>query len=609
MNKKGFTLVESLLSLSVLGGVSVAGMQYMADEREKEKSYLFIKNVNDVINSVDARISIDGYDPDLWNKLSWNDESDIQENLIGKDLHTSSNCAGGLWNPTVNAESQTVLLPCNFKLNSKLLDIEMKAKITNDSAGFIQKFDIVLDFKNSQSLTDNLINIRSAMKTIDAYEKRENSGNHSMYFVNKADNNQEITSFECINDVTNCSLKASYDRSGGNEYLRADGANSMIGEHITFIESKGQSPMKCIRWANENRDGTGLWSQTLDEDCGIGIYKNNPHPVMLDVVADTGTFKNILLDKECKVYSWNGSNVIDSGLLSPCGTNNSTGEIYQVVENISSRQITTGILYADIAKFSVANIENIVAGTISATTINTINSLKTNIIEEYQAGFGTTFKDNVTIEDVLRVVGVSSFDSDVVVSGNTTFNGDVMFKQSLYLDFRDTQGATCDRNNETLSKDAAGEILFCNDTNKWEIQNGDFYDIIAEVIATQVHQIIQTLNNNGSVSGASAHEQSILITLGILGASRTTWNTGRIRHERFDDGGWNDQQFINWACAADRQFANGYIGDPQKSGYVTQRDPSGSHRSHTARCYARTFERTISHSQILSRIHSRILNK
>lgn len=68
MNKinNGFTLFEVLISLSILGTASIFGLQKLSDEIDKNNIYNFVKNINDVVNAVDSRISIDGYDPDLW---------------------------------------------------------------------------------------------------------------------------------------------------------------------------------------------------------------------------------------------------------------------------------------------------------------------------------------------------------------------------------------------------------------------------------------------------------------------------------------------------------------------------------------------------------------
>ena len=469
-NKNGFTLFETMLSIGILGSVSVAALQYSADQIEKSKIQNFVKNINDVVNAVDARIAIDGYDPDLWNKLSWNDESDIIDNLVKKDLQTNSNCTGGSWTPSVNAESSTVLLPCNFSLSANKMDFEINSKIENDSAGFIQKFEIVTNFKSQESFQKNLINLRTAMRDIDTYEKRERSGSHSMYFVNKNDTNDEITSFECINDLTNCSFKAVFDRSGGNEYLRADGANSMIGEHITFIESKGQSPMKCIRWANTDRSGTGVWTQTLDEDCGIGIYKNDPHPVMLDVVADTGTFKNILLDKECNLYAWNGSNVVDTGGTSPCGINNTTGDVYQVVKNATSYRIDTVDIYSDNsssnkADFAIANIGDLIAQTIKVNTIDVLNELKTDLIKSYATN-NVTFDSNVTINDILIAGNNVNIAGDTYGEGEAYFRGNIISENSLISNKSiqikevNTENSSCPING-SLSVTADGGLLNC----------------------------------------------------------------------------------------------------------------------------------------------------
>ena len=472
MNKinKGFTLFEVLISLSILGTVSIFGLQKLSDEIDKNNIYNFVKNINDVVNAVDSRISIDGYDPDLWESLSWSDESEIINNLVGEDLQSiNSKCPNGKWNPKLNAESETSLLPCNFNFGNSKFD--MSSKIINDSAGFIQKFEIVFNFKNNDFFQNNLIDLRSAMRDIDTYEKRENSGMHSMYFVSKLDTNKEITSFECINDISNCSFKASYDRSGGNEYIRADGSNSVIGEHLTFIESKGDSPMKCIRWANTDRAGTGTWSQTVDEDCGIGIYKNDPHPVMLDVVADTGTFKNILLDKECKLYAWDSSSVVDTGSLSPCGINATSGDVYQVVDNISAFNLNSVNIYGTNSDFTLSNIDRLIADSISSNTIDILSELRTDLIKSYSTSNNIVLDSNVTINEILTAKNNVNIAGDIYTAGNAYVEGDITSASSLIsnkaLELKEinSENSSC-LVNGSLSVTSNGSLLNCVD-GKW----------------------------------------------------------------------------------------------------------------------------------------------
>lgn len=467
MKKNGFSLIEVLLSLSILGGVTAAGLSTLNENIEKNKSTTFVKKINDIVNAVDARIAIDGYDPDLWNKLSWINESEINDDLINKELNSSSSkCSGGTWNPSIISEQKTILLPCLFSTDAGKMDIDLRAKINNDSSGFIQNFEVVFFFKSEEAFTKNLRNIRAAMREIDSSEKRENTGSHNMSIVSRTDSDQEITSFDCINNIANCAFKASYDRSGGNEYLRADGGNSLINDHLTFIETKGDSPLKCIRWANTDRSGTGNWTQQLDEDCGVGIYRNDPYPVMVDVVADTGTFKNILLDKDCKIYSWNGSSVIDSGSTSPCGINATSGNIYQVVENISSKQIESSILYSETANFLIANIKDIIADTIKADRISAVTEFKTDLIKSYSVANNIVLDSNVTINEILNAKNNVNISGDLYTVGNAYVEGDITSLNSLIsikaLELKEIniENSSCSVNG-SLSITSNGSLLNC----------------------------------------------------------------------------------------------------------------------------------------------------
>ncbi|HFG1882363.1 TPA: hypothetical protein ACGF2H_003598, partial [Vibrio cholerae] len=355
-----------LLSVMVLGSISTGIILKEVENRNQNERLRFVDEARSIVKAVDHRIAIDGYDPDLWTKLKWESEEEIVDFLIKEELTSEyhDKCSDGKWKPAINSENNTKLIECNLWKYRKNHGEAMSAEVRIDYAGFIQGFDLFINFTDEENFKNYFRDIKYSLNKLSVNKSQELSGIYLNSIVSTS-TKSDISSYECINNPLDCSIKLSLERSGGNEYLRADGGNSMIGEHLTFIESKGQAPLKCVRWSNTVRDGSGSWSRELDEDCGIGIYEKTGQPVMVDVVADTGTFKNIALDKECIVYKWDGSKVVDSGKVAPCGMTNEGSELYQVISNIHSEGIETYDIKATTASFSILNIEDIIAKSIT----------------------------------------------------------------------------------------------------------------------------------------------------------------------------------------------------------------------------------------------------
>lgn len=428
-NKKGFTLVETLLAVGVAGATSslLIHNQSMKDQdNEMEK---FSNELYSIISAMDKRLDIDGYDESKWSKQKWNNESEIVTSLLTKEfIAKDSNCANGTWEPEDSAAKEVNLVQCDLWKNRKGLDLTMSAEITKDSVDFIQGLDLYLTFNEVSVFEENFIRLKSKLSRSFS-GKEEVTGFHSYSYVDFNDKNKEIGSIDCINDPLHCTIKLSYDRMDGKEYqqaeyLKTDGSSSILGDNLTFIDSAGNAPLKCVRWSNEEKDGSGVWIRNITEECGIGFYKEGANPIMLDVVSKTGTFENILLDKECVVYELLSGEKIpkDLGKKSACGVY-SDSEVYQVVENISSmngyfdeynsKNVDGDTLKTKNLDVAVANIDKIIARTIGVEELNIDSELKfkdTTVV--------VNFNDSVTFEKDMDMLKTTTLEA----TSNAIFN-------------------------------------------------------------------------------------------------------------------------------------------------------------------------------------------
>ncbi len=492
--KNGVTLIESLLGLSVIGALTTSYITLTSDERDEVKYNLLAEDLSTIITAIDTRLAIDGYNTNHWNTLSWNDK-DIGKELLSKQLRSKhlKECKGE-WEPLIEEEKEAELVSCDLWKNKIPLGLKASADITEDLHGFVDRFNLVVFYEEEDDFIDNYYLLKNTLRVLRGKANKESSGNHFYEFVALDDPNTPLSIVDCIDITNKCALKASFSRSGLNESVRIDGQNSVFNEKITFIEDQLNEPLKCVRWKKDNAD---IWSKTLvnEDECGIGIYKETGYPGIVEVNTTTGTFENILIDKECTVFEWDGNNVVDSTKTSPCGISQDSTEVYQIVDNIHANNGYYKNFYATDMNGEQSNINNIVTDNISADSIMisndldvkgmaTINKLEvvnqTNLnnadIDRLSVSKESYFGTNLTFKSDLEVnqnIDVSNLMTGVdIITNHTTVNielealNEVKTDKYLLLTQVQSEGGSCSSNG-SLAKTSNGNALNCIN-GKWD---------------------------------------------------------------------------------------------------------------------------------------------
>lgn len=411
--KNGFTLIESMIALSITASIAGVTINEVSDHNKDIYGKKIALDINNILNAVNNRIAIDGYDPDLWINTSWADRHIIRNELIKKELNTiNSICPNGKWNPIGTSNDDITLLNCDLYKNESNIDINLSAEITTDTLDFINGFNIYFSFNNENDFKSYYQGLKRGIREISMSNQKEISGTHTYYFVESSNRNNIISTNQCISNPLNCEFKASYSRIGGGEYIRADGSNSIIGENLTFIETKSSdAPLKCLRWKNNidrDRYNTGIW-KVEEDDCGVGIYKTKNNKNEIALIADTGTFKNILLDKSCNRYSWNGSDVltVSTANPTPCGTTSDGSYIYQVVDNTEATQGLFKHLRASEIGAKEILTKDLIAENITVDVIKSLNELNFESVANFKKL--VNFDENVVFDKELKIESTGKF--------------------------------------------------------------------------------------------------------------------------------------------------------------------------------------------------------
>lgn len=405
MNNKGFTIVESVIALSVMGLLTLGVVSNMADTDNKDEAIIFMDEAMKVVSAVDQRLNIDGFNGTLWTTTQWNDETEIVNNLIQRALTSNllTSCPNGEWLPADPTMNEKSLIDCNQWNGRRNNGMEMSAQINMDGVGLVETFELLITFEDQDSFVENFKDMKVGYNYINGLPYDELSSSFFIDLVNRT-SRAELTTSECINQGSDCAMRLSLERSGGHEYFRIDGTASMIDTHITFVETKDDAPLRCLRW---NQNNSGSWGVApVDTECGIGIYSETNSPVAADLVVENGTFENILLslEDECNVYVPNtnvSNDVVTINRTSPCGVLDD-GSIIQVVNN--TRQEMT---LAESGSFNLLKVDNLIVNTVRA------NSLEVNIAE-----FNTA---NLT--GYANIAGITNISQNLTIGGNMTVSG------------------------------------------------------------------------------------------------------------------------------------------------------------------------------------------
>lgn len=470
MNKKGLTLVESMVALAAAGTVTAAVLSSKMEDFEKSEMLSLLHDTSTITLAVDHRIAIDGYSMENWGisfkdntkPLSWSDIDKIMKDLILEELTSTDStlCKKGGWESKLDVESETKLLDCNLWAESKPEGFNISASLIPDENGFIEEFHTILSFEDEDSFQENYQNIKYAVNNFNNNNKQFIKGHHKIEFISLS-TGENILTTECISNNVDCGVKIGFkinlDASddgyfGGEEFVRVDGGNSVIANHLTFMKSvplpKDEAPYKCVEWVNKN----GSWKQN-EISCGIGLYQGKPTTVSVN--AQTGSFSDhIVLRNKCKLFTVKSDNTVEQlNDEVPCGIVKESKEVLNPITN-TMEEVKTVIQVIERYSSEIAYFQELYSNKGYFNEISEVKTLKANIADINDLIVDALNVDTLKIERNL----IGEKDSSIILEGKTdikgiatfkeqqSFNNEVVFKNDLNLTTKNGSPVVIDGN-------------------------------------------------------------------------------------------------------------------------------------------------------------------
>ncbi len=504
---KGFTLIESLVVMTIAAVSATAFFNYMSDRAEKERVDILATDIGSVINGFDKRVTNDKFLLSDWNQFSGSSYefgnrtqvSDfLSKALIAKDAPGCGKIDG--WEPKKDDpvdeayKDKFRFIDCSL-WNSKIsFDLESQAEIKNDGT-YVTGFQIDFFFSNNADFEDNFLSFNKVLSKIKADDSRNTSGIHHYEFVDIT-NDAALSSKECIDKLTDCAIRASFTgSSNAQESLQVNGNNNMIGSKVKFQEDIGDTAMNtCHRYTESG----GVWSRVDNVYCGIGFGYSNPADITsakldyVEVAATSITTNKIFLDKMCDFRDSGGT------LKSvPCGVYHDEGanKVIASYDEVYATDALVNVLEAQDLKTIDATVRNTLTvdgqtdlfGDLTVDGLATFNDLveikgnatDTNLIVETSASLKDTDVDgNLTVDGKATVSG------DVNIAGSLNI-GNKLTTQRLKLNQSITAsdlGDSCSTyGNGTMVYFSAGtysDMAVCAN-NKWKLVNTQLNQIVA----------------------------------------------------------------------------------------------------------------------------------
>lgn len=428
--KRGLTLIETMLSMSLLSAGVLTGAHVIKEKIESDNAQRHASFALSILKLVDRRVEIDGYLANRWDSLPNPTSTAELIDFSKKAFISKNNLECGLstgWEPLLEEASDIALIPCSFgEQMYKLYDFQLFRGQNNEN--MLQNVDVIMRLNPSTQMDEEgvLLQHKELLNFMKSSPPTLKRGVFDASFANFNDivGEDSLTLTECRLLGNDCVIKASWKSDGYAESLKVDGSNNIVGDNISFAEDYRSSAMRCDMW---EYDGDSSYSFSGDVECGIGLYSKTLRPVAATVdavVSEVSVVDPIILKENCNVYEKDANGFLISTGVSPCGLFTGANGSQKVIQVVEEMQVGSGLSITDYTTTVV--VDELIAKELNSSYMDIKDQLTLKNTGEaelntliVEAGAKSTFSQQVKMK-TLEMLSNAEFKSSVTINNNST---------------------------------------------------------------------------------------------------------------------------------------------------------------------------------------------
>ena len=398
----GVTLIEALISLSLISTVAITGTTFYLDIQKNDLLNIETKRIESVIKGLDKRFELEGYSSLLWQQnMSGNTNAEVT-NILSRSLVSKFNRECGLadgWTPQYEKEKDKALMACNLlDFTDSRFFFEFNLNI--DPNRLINSGVLLITLSesnmNEEKFKENLEDLITVKSRLESRIGRSLTGLREVNFVESSSPNNRISLMHCIEYPEKCAINATWARSGDFEQIRIDGENSVLNDHISFRENTVSDPLICNLWSFNS--ATDEFEYKTNEKCGLGVYEkqDTASTPFIKMSSSELSLDGVYLNSLCNSYNvdTNGYLFVEEEVA--CG-------IYEKEMDGDTTTIEVVTLTNKMEVNQLATIKNLVSKTATASEItnNILNVFGDTIITTLKVNGESTFNADTNFGEVL----------------------------------------------------------------------------------------------------------------------------------------------------------------------------------------------------------------
>ncbi|WP_210499615.1 hypothetical protein [Vibrio crassostreae] len=315
-NKKGFTIVEAMLSIALVSVAQLYNVSHAVESERIEDAKSLGKKMAQVLIAMDKRVLLDGYSAPTggWNKV-WSGANAFSNEMLGRELIAFGNPVCGDpsgWSPKVANNNELALIECNLLNGDRFpfkFNVRAERAANSSAPNIIEDWEVMIYHNNNTEFEENFRFYAPIRQQAQLYDALTMTGKHEVSFVNRTSGIEIESSSACYSAKSNCGILFKYRNSKTAEtpddsYLKVDGSTALVDD-LYFGVTAPQAAVCYMQGGTE-------------VPCGFD-YNAASSELNMHATNVTATNYHLFIEDSAGTPVLTYCNDVDTGVSVPCG--------------------------------------------------------------------------------------------------------------------------------------------------------------------------------------------------------------------------------------------------------------------------------------------------